>query len=779
MTTARSASPATIADPAALSALGQERSGVGEAPARRRPGLRGARAYALMAWAMLALRTTLGIWEWSCRYAQIPPSESSKPGRWQPAQARLFQHALSIVTARLTGRPWAQEPYAHLVRFVMFCGPSQIGKTKSFLHPIISYCIDVLRTNCAFLTHKQKQIRQALRVRVLPMLEATPRLARYLPPTLSLRRERLAGNLWQLEGANLHAICANVASDLREYSHPVGVMDEPEAYQANVDGEGDPIELFLDRQKRYPESSILAGASTPNDVAGHTWGKTCSATHRRLLVACEHCGHHQDLHPDQLRATTPSATIDEIDAHDLARWHCARCDHGHTSAAVARIVDAALAAWRWVPGTWAQDDEHPAGHWAPATVWHRQADGTIERRPIGDWAPWVDADTGEILGEMHTLRDWQRLPVSRESYQCNYLHAPDCGCGRFLAHELRARMGSAEEWHTHQTGWRAEPLLSVGTLLAVDAITGACAGDFRWNTAPQPARWLLCTADQQGNTLKTCWFAYEIRAVEPGGESWLVDAGRVDGFAGLADLESRQYLIGGVGRRIDRIAVDGANGNLARELRTWAMESYTALARTGVPPEVARARVRRLLLIGASDLAPDQPWAERMPSKRDRAWHPPGCRIFRWNIMHWKDRAHRRLAGDEALPRLHLPDESRRDGAPADLSRWLRSATSEERALRTTAGPGGRTRHAAVWQARMYTDPQGRRVERSDTHWWDACAMMDVLCDLVGAYRLPGVDPSAPAAPPPASTPAAPPRQVSAPGALADRRRHSRLSRRR
>ena len=747
--------------------------------------------YCRRGYRLLASLYALTVWSWASKYGVIPPEESGKPGPWLPERARLFRHALEVITARLTGRDFPAMPHAGAVRFVIICGPSQIGKTKSFLHPILAYCIDVLRTNCAFLTHKQKQIRQHLKARLLPMFELTPRLARYLPQSESLRRERLAGSLWQLEGANLHALCANVASDLREYSHMVGIMDEPEAYALNVDGEGDPIELFLDRQKRYPENSILAGASTPNTVQGHTWAKLCTSLHLRLMVRCQHCGHDQDLSPDGLRATDQQATPDEIDEHDLALWHCAACDHGHTSSAVDAMVRAAEAADRWIPGTWAQDDDSPAGAWLPGTVWRRQADGEVLRVPCATWAPQVDPDTGEILADQHQVLaiDW---PVAeRLGYHMHYLHDDQCSNGRFLAHELRARHGSAQEWHTHVTGWRAEPIIVSGTMLDTAAIESSTGSAYRWQTCPADARWLLIVCDQQGNTPTTAWFAYEVRAVQPGGESYLVDAGRVDGFAGLRELETREYLVGGRARRCDRIAVDGANGNLARELRSWAVESYHANQRAGMDPATALQRVRRVILIGDEKLAPDQPWREREPTQRDRILHPLGCRIFRWNHLHWKDRAHRRLAGDDGLPALHIPiDDAVR---PKDLDRYLRSCTSEERVVRAIGMPGGRQRHGISWQARVYTDPHGNTVERSDTHWWDACCMMDVLCDLVGVYILPGA--AAPAEPPKdatldqlkewvdnrAAADHEPPENIT-PKSVAQRyhpRRHSRLNRRR
>ena len=724
------------------------------------------------AWQILAASSRITIWQWATRYGRIPADESSKPGAWQPHRARLFRHALEVVSARITGKSFRAFPHATQVRFIMFCGPSQIGKTKSFLHPIICFCVDIMRTNMAFLTHKGKQIKQHLRLRLMPMFEETPRLARYLPASKSLRRELLSGNVWQLQGANLHALCANVASDLREYSQPVGIMDEPEAYDLNVEGEGDPIELFLDRQKRYQDTSILAGASTPNSVTGHTWSKLCGSLHLRLMVRCLHCGQDQYLHVDQLRPTDTTATPDEIEAQDLARWHCVTCDAPHTSADVDTIVAHAIRLHRWIPGVWQQDEHHPAGYWSPGKTWRQQADGQRMTTDLVTWRPSPDVDDhGDPISERHQIDTIAWPVVDRIGYQCNYLYDPDCSCGRFLAHELRARHGSAEEWHTHVTGWRAEPVIIAGDLLDTDSIVSAGSAPYCWGSCPHDGRWLLITADQQGNTVSTIWFAYETRIVDPGGESWLIDAGAVHGLDGLRNLERKTYPIGARARSADRVAIDGANGNLARELRAWALESYAELTRTGIPADIARARTRRILLIGDEKLSPDLPWIERIPTKRDRIHHHPGIRIFRWNIAYWKDRTHRRLQRAEGLPALHIPtDDADR---PRDLARWLKSCTSEERVMRAIGMPGGRQRHAIVWQPRCYVDPRGRSVERSDTHWWQAACMADVLCDLIGAYVLPGVEdaPETPTAPTKTSVAVSPTARPAA------NRPHSRLDR--
>ena len=190
--------------------------------------------------------------------------------------------------------------------------------------------------------------------------------------------------------------------------------------------------------------------------------------------------------------------------------------------------------------------------------------------------------------------------------------------------------------------------------------------------------------------------------------------------------------------------------------------------RQGYDLETARCRTKRILLIGDEKLSPDLPWIERTPTKRDRIHHHPGVRIFRWNIAHWKDRTHRRLKRDEGLPALHIPtDDADR---PRDLTRWLKSTTSEERVMRPIGMPGGRQRYAITWQPRCYVDPRGRSVERSDTHWWQAACMGDVLTDLIGAYAT-----AAPTEP----VPVPPPQKTTmAPGHTARPRKHSRLSRR-
>jgi len=725
--------------------------------------------YLRIAWRILAPPPGGTIWDWLCRHGRIPASESGRPGPWMPGQATLFRKPLSIAWARLTLSALPTDPHARHAAAILVCAPSQVGKTKSFLHGVLAYAIDVMRTNVAFITHKQKQIKQHLRIRLLPMFESTPRLQRYLPTTEALRRERLGGSLWQLEGANLHAICGNVASDLREYSHQIGISDEIEAYTDDVDGEGDPITLFLDRQKRYEDTSLFAAASTPNRVDGHTWSKLCQGTHERLLIRCLACGQDQDLSPDHLVALDTALTPDEIHRRDAAAYACPACGVLHRTDAKDRMVAEAIAADRWVPGTWQIDDAHPSGHWTPATAWRLTANGKQEVVDLGTWTAKGDNPRWQLASWTAPLNAWR-------TFQFNYLHHPECACGRFLAHELKAALGRAEEYHGHVTGWRAEPYLTAGTALTTDAVTAAIGAPYRLGVGPVTPRWLIVTADQQGNSVSTCWFAFEVRAVAPGGESWLVDTGTVHGMAGLRELEQRTYLCGGVSTRIARIAVDGSNGNVWRALRAWAAESYQALRVAGASPDAAKAGVRRILLEGDASLAADTPWRERVPGKRDLAHIPEGCRIFRWNKTWWKDHAAARLAGQDGHPPLHLPTDD--PEMPKALKVYLSSLTSEERVVARIGAPGGRKRDAIVWQERLVKDPTGREHQRTDTHWWDACVMADVLSDLIGAFRVEAAGPDSGPTPDPVTPTTRPAPPPPTPGRPRLTRRFSRLARR-
>lgn len=703
----------------------------------------------VLAWRTLASLDRVSIWDWQCRHGRIPAAESGKPGRWLGEKAKLFKKALDVVSARLQQRSIEGDPFAILATLVLFVGPSQIGKTKSFLHPIIAYTVDCCQTNLAFVTHKEKEIRKHQRTRLLPMFEETPRLNRYLPQSQRLREQRLAGSLWQLEVANLHMISANRASNLREYSHQVGVGDEVEAWQLNVDGEGSPVQLFLDRQKRYEGSSILALGTTPNLVIGHGWAILCSGSHERLLVRCEHCGHDQDLDVDGLRCTREGATPDQIHLEDLAHWHCAHCDHGHDSDAVDRIVDHAIRLDRWTPGTWAQTEDHPDGHWTPATRWRLVGDDEREAEPCGRWRRLVDTDTGEVLLEHWQLIDCDPPSAQWRTYHCTYLHDTDCSNGRFLAHERSAQ--SSEDWHAHVTGWRAEPIITSGEALTTDELTDSHLGGHRYGEAPDSARWLVVICDQQGNSRRTCWFAYSVWAIASGGgEAWLVEAGDRKGWNGLQELEESTWSIGGDRRRPDKIFCDGANHNMDVDLKNWVAADYARLRAEGHPPKHARARLRRLLLIGDVHLPADLPWREQHPTSRTKAHHPEGCRIFRWSSLHYKDLAHDRLKKSDDHAPLHLPLENA-EQIPRDLKRFLRSCTSEERVFRQVGGPGGRKRAMFYWQARVWRNSRGQLVERSDTHWWDTLAMMEVACDLLGARRRLATPPKAPGPPPPSS----------------------------
>lgn len=88
-------------------------------------------------------------------------------------------------------------------------------------------------------------------------------------------------------GANLLICSAKSASDLRSTPVKYLLMDELDAWPVELQGEGDPVQLALQRQMRFRGMAVMT--STPTGVDGRIYQQYLIGTQQTWCVQCE-CG---------------------------------------------------------------------------------------------------------------------------------------------------------------------------------------------------------------------------------------------------------------------------------------------------------------------------------------------------------------------------------------------------------------------------------------------------------------------------------------------------------
>jgi phage terminase large subunit GpA-like protein len=662
----------------------------------------------------LSPRPPLACWDWHLTYvASAKPSEGDRP--WSARRALIFKHWLAIATARLSGVSPAHDPAAHLAEEIWIVAGSQCGKDRGFLNAICGYAIDAYPRDIGYFMPRHRDLSKLLRGRVKPLIERTPRLARHLPRSESARADALTNSLLIIGAAKVYPLAGSVANDLRSTPLELELWNEFDILPPIIQEEGNPIELGLDRMKSHPRDRLAAGATTPTLIDGHGWKRLNTGSHERLMMACHQCGAHAWLDPAHIRAVRLVADVEpapgDILAGDLARWHCPRCEHPHTTEDKDAMVAAACAHdgftrhGGWVSGTWTVNQDFPDGHWTPAAT--------------------MD-DAGRITAIA-------AITSSVRSGWMNSLYSLDISLGRFLHHALVSKATGEDEWRTHCNTWSAEPFLPrVEPAPSTESITANCGDTYPHFSCPPGAQKVVIACDQQGNQIDLCWFPYEVRGVGTAGETWLIAAGEVHGWDELELLEKKQWNVGGKMIEADAIGLDGANGTMRVRIQTWA----------------AANPAKRLVLRGVQTLP--APWIERkVTQSRERRNKRivAGARVYSFDSTGWKNELDARIrrtknaAGEVTVAPWHLPIDV------PDF--YLQSLTAEERILAQVLLPGEGRRPMLVWRPRAIYDARGDLNYRSDNHWWDASVMSLVIIDIKRWSNLDPITAEPETAPPP------------------------------
>ena len=645
-------------------------------------------AYQRLALSALSCEPGPSMWDWSRRHFRIP----GRP--WDAEAALLWYHFHRLATARLRGQPDPVDPFAHRCEQLYICAAAQVWKT-TWLHNLLYYAMACHPRKMALFMSRLQDLKEARQAKLEPTIDAIAPLADLLPQSQRLRERALGSTLWQLGASMLFFKSGCVADDWRAQDFPLLILDEIEQYPINVENQGDPIDLGLVRQRTHRASRLLVAASSPGSLGGHTWTRTCSATHERLLVDCPTCAATDWLDPRQVTLTgdhrIDSVEPDDIKLHDLGRWACAHCGELHDGAALRAMVVAATKAdyaaerpdhLRWCPGTWDNDDAHPQGL----------------------WAPHADFDDAHRLQRIHPAEGLKR------SAQLNSLYSPIFSLSEFAAAAATAHQGTEEQRITWRNVECAEPYVLTSTAIDADAIHAQHQADYQRGHLPHDPAALIMMIDQQGNQWHRATFPWVLIGVDYHGETWRIDMGHAKGHDAREEVEDRLWPVGGRHRAADLVWMDSANGNVRFQIYAWAAGDLE----------------RRRLIRGDARLEGVAPWEAVVdsPTKRARTPKPEGVQEWRVAPHYWRSVLWDRIRGRPGQPAWHLPSN------PPDW--YLRSLTSEEQITEVVRVAGGGYQERLVWRPRV-TSRTDRTVNyRKDNHWWDDEADLAAIIDICG-----------------------------------------------
>ena len=225
--------------------------------------------------------------EWSDRFRVLNQKASGEAGPWRTSRTPYLKAIMDDLSTESD------------VERVTFMKSAQIGGTECG-NNWLGYLIDHSPGPILVVQPTVDLAKRWSRQRLTPMVEDMD----VLKAKIQDSRSRDSGNTVlskEFDGGILVATGANSAAGLRSMPVKYLMLDEIDAYPLDVDDEGDPVDLAIERTKNFTRKKIFE-ISTPTTEGTSRIHKSYKAGDQRVLqVPCPHCNEMQSLETANLR----------------------------------------------------------------------------------------------------------------------------------------------------------------------------------------------------------------------------------------------------------------------------------------------------------------------------------------------------------------------------------------------------------------------------------------------------------------------------------------------
>ena len=223
----------------------------------------------------------LKVSQWADKHRYLSPVAAAEPGRWRTSRTPYLKEIMDRLSA--------DDPCSEVV--VM--KGAQIGFTEAG-NNAIGYWIDNAPGSILMVMPTEESVKKNSKMRIDPMISATPRLTERVAPQRSRDSSNTATHK-DFPGGVLTMTGANSATGLRSTPVRYLFLDEVDAYPPDLDGEGSPVELAKKRTATFAKRKIFI-ISTPT-IAGLSIieDEFADTDQRFYYVPCPDCGHKQQL----------------------------------------------------------------------------------------------------------------------------------------------------------------------------------------------------------------------------------------------------------------------------------------------------------------------------------------------------------------------------------------------------------------------------------------------------------------------------------------------------
>lgn len=224
----------------------------------------------------------LTVTEWADEYRYLPKRSSSEPGKYRSARVPYLREIMDCLSPTSP------------VQEICFVKATQIGATEA-VNNWIFFSMDVAPGPflCVFpsLELARDHSRQKLQTSIdlIPNLKGKIREPRSRESGNTLMAKEYPGGILFLAGSNSGA-------GLRSKSIRYLALDDVDGYDADVAGEGDPVELAKRRTDTFGNRKKILEISTPTTKGISRIEKSFLESDQRYYeLPCPFCGHYQKL----------------------------------------------------------------------------------------------------------------------------------------------------------------------------------------------------------------------------------------------------------------------------------------------------------------------------------------------------------------------------------------------------------------------------------------------------------------------------------------------------
>jgi phage terminase large subunit GpA-like protein len=346
----------------------------------------------------LAPDPTLTVSEWADRYRMLSSRASAEAGRYRTDRTPYMRAVMDALSP------------SHPARRIVFMKAAQVGATEAG-NNWLGYCVHQAPGPFLAVQPTTDLAKRLSQQRIDPLIDESPELRALILPA----RSRESGNTVlskRFNGGQLVLTGANSAVGLRSMPARYVFLDEVDAYEGDIDGEGDPVALAIARSRTFGHRAKAFLVSTPTIKGLSRIEREFEASDRqRFFVPCPHCGHMQWLRFERLRW--------ETDKPDGATYLCESCEQPIAEYHKTAMLDAGE--WR---ATATATDPFTVGFHISALYspvgWRSWAalarDRIAAKGNEAALKTFMNTDLGETWQERGEAPDWQRLYDRREDW---------------------------------------------------------------------------------------------------------------------------------------------------------------------------------------------------------------------------------------------------------------------------------------------------------------------------------------------------------------------------